>query len=132
MMGKDSRWTKQSMFRSRVLPGVFLAVFILLTLTGFSPPQVEPARQQSVNSLVSLSVDAGFDTNFRDNPWLPVIVQVRNDGDPVSGRLVVRPETSRQGISNTYSVPVDLPNGARQTVFMYIPASASATQIRVD
>src|SRR5262245_9078573 len=123
-MDQDSRRTSQPMLRSRVLPGAFLAGFILVFLTGFSFPQVAPFRQQSVTSLVSLTVDAGFDTHFRDNTWLPIIVQVRNDGDAVSGRLVVRPETSRQGISNTYSVPVDLPNGARQKVFLYITASA--------
>ena len=42
---------------------------------------------------------------------MPVIIHAGNDGDAVSGRLVVRPETSGSGITNTYSTPITLPSG---------------------
>ncbi|MEP7294336.1 MAG: hypothetical protein ABI835_21280, partial [Chloroflexota bacterium] len=82
--------------------------------------------------IVTLTVEAGFDGHFRDSEWLPVIIHAANDGDDVSGRLVVRPETSGAGITNTYSTPVTLPSGARQTVFLYITARSFASQIRVE
>ncbi len=87
---------------------------------------------QAQNPIVTLSVQAGFDGLFRDSEWTPVIIQAANDGDDISGRLVVRPETSGTGITNTYSTPVTLPSGARQTVFLYITARSFASQIRVE
>lgn len=80
---------------------------------------------------VSLIVQAGYETYFRDSEWLPVNVRLRNDGDAVSGRLVIRPETTN-GVLNTASTPVTLPGGARQTVTLDITARALANQIRVE
>lgn len=103
-----------------------VAVLLLLAglTVGFAPPAQAP--------IITMSVEAGFDGRFRDNEWMPVIVALRNDGDGVSGRLVVRPETSGTGIINTYSAPVALPSGANQTVMFYITARNFAQQIRVD
>lgn len=82
--------------------------------------------------LVTLAVEAGFDGYFRPEQWMPVQIRVGNDGDDVIGRLVVRPETSGEGITNTFSAPVNLPSGARQSIFLYITARAFASQIRVE
>ncbi len=82
--------------------------------------------------VITLQVQAGFDGYFRDSEWTPVLVRAANDGDSISGRLVIRPETSGSGITNTYSTPVTLPTGARQTAFLYITARAFATQLRVE
>ncbi len=82
--------------------------------------------------IVTLTVEAGFDGRFRDSEWTPIIVRAANDGDGVSGRLVVRPETSGSGITNTYSTPITLPSGARQTAFLYITARSYVAQIRVE
>src|SRR5690606_26590406 len=96
----------------------------LLVLSAFSPPAQVP--------IIEISAEAGFDGRFRDGDWLPVDIRVSNAGDAVQGQLVVRPETSGAGISNTYSTPVDLPNGAAQRVTLYVPASGFATQLRVE
>lgn len=103
--------------------GIVLAL-AFLTLAAFSPPAQVP--------LIELTAEAGFDGRFRDGDWLPVNVRVSNQGDPVQGQLVVRPETSGAGITNTYSTPVDLPTGASQTVTLYVTARSFATQIRVE
>ncbi|NWG16461.1 MAG: hypothetical protein HXY41_07480 [Chloroflexi bacterium] len=109
-MGRRCRW---------------LVVWIaLLTLAGAA----FPARAQAV----SIAVQAGFDGLFRENEWLPLYVQVGNDGASVEGRLLVRPETSGSGINNTYSLPISLPEGARKTAFLYISARSFTTQVRVE
>ena len=84
------------------------------------------------NTAITLTIEAGFDGHFRDSEWMPVIIHAANDGDAVSGRLVVRPETSGSGITNTYSTPITLPAGARQTADLYITARSFTTQIRVE
>lgn len=104
--------------------GLFMAALVFVV--GFAPPaQVLPGT-------ITLSVNAGFDGYFREGQWLPLFIRVGNDGSDVEGWLVVRPETSGNGISNTYSVPISLPSGARKTAFLYITARAFANQIRVD
>jgi hypothetical protein len=105
----------------RWLAGCLLVVFLCL-----------PSLAVAQSPLITLSIEAGFDGRFRDNEWLPIIIAVRNDGDAVEGRLVVRPETSGAGIVNTYSAPVSLPEGADQTVTLYITARSFAQQVRVE
>lgn len=103
-----------------------LIVFmILLTLV------VMPATAQT-NAPITLNVSVGFEGRFREGEWMPVWVDVTNESDDFSGRLVVRPETSGEGIPNTFSVPVTLARGARQTVPLYIAARSFATQVRVE
>ena len=107
---------------SRRLWGVLALAF--LALAAFSPPAQVP--------VIQLTAEAGFDGRFRDGDWLPVNVRVSNQGDPVQGQLVVRPETSGAGITNTYSTLVDLPTGAAQNVTLYVAARSFATQVRVE
>ncbi|MFO7322314.1 MAG: hypothetical protein DIU68_011320 [Chloroflexota bacterium] len=102
----------------------WLSVLALMALMAFAPPAQVP--------VIELSAQAGFDGRFRDGEWLPVMVQARNEGDSVSGRLVVRPETSGAGITNTFSTPVDLPTGAAQSITLYITAQSFASQVRVE
>ncbi len=61
-----------------------------------------------------------------------MIIHAGNSGETVSGRFVVRPETSGSGLINTYSTPVTLSAGAQQTVMLYVSARAYASQIRVE
>ncbi|MEO8610182.1 MAG: hypothetical protein ABI690_19970 [Chloroflexota bacterium] len=104
-----------------------LILFLTIFLTaGFAPPaQIIPAA-------LTLSVEAGFDGSFREDQWMPVYIRVSNDGEDIEGRLVVRPETSNNAVDNTYSLPINLPQGARKAVFLYITAHSFANQIRVE
>jgi hypothetical protein len=103
-----------------------LLCLALLSLTGFSP------LPQNLPGTLTLVVEAGFTGYFRDTAWMPIQIRAANDGADVSGRLVVRPETSGDAITNTYSTPLSLPANARQTAFLYITARAYATQVRVE
>ena len=105
----------------RMVIGALLAGCLGLTLTA-------PARAQAI----TLTVQAGFDGQFRENQWMPLYVQAANDGQAVTGRLVVRPETSGAGLANAYSLPINLPEGARRAAFLYVTARSFASQIRVE
>lgn len=97
---------------------------LVVALAGFTPT----TQAQSI----SIAVQAGYDSLFRENQWLPLYIQVSNDGPAVDGQLVVRPETSGNAVVNSYSVPINLAEGARKTAFLYITARSFATQIRVE
>lgn len=102
-------------------------IALLIFLLAFTTPAF--AQDQT---LIVLTAEAGFDGYFRDGGWMPVSVHLTNAGDNVSGRLVVRPETSGNGITNTYSTPITLPRNGDQTAILYITARAFATQIRIE
>ncbi len=101
-------------------------LFLLLLLTLCA--QVVSAQDTGV----VLTVSAGFGGYFRDSEWMPIIIRATNNGDAVSGRFVVRPETSGNALVNTYSTPVTLSAGAQQTAFLYVTARSFASQIRVE
>ncbi|NWF69228.1 MAG: hypothetical protein HXY40_09080 [Chloroflexi bacterium] len=102
------------------------ALFLLFSLT------LPAGAQDTANSTLQLNVVAGFDGRYRSDHWLPVLIRARNDGEPVSGRLVVRPETSGAILDNTFSTPIDLPSGARKTALLYIVPRSLGQQIRVE
>ena len=90
-----------------------------------------PAAAQDGNALIEMTVDAGYDTYFRDDQWFPVRVTVTNNSDPVDARVVVRPQTSR-GVRGTFSLPIDLPTNARKTDVLEVIATGVVTQLRVE
>lgn len=104
--------------------------WLLAMLIGMLLVAGVPARAQQTD--ITLDVSAGFDGRFRENRWMPIQIVVVNDGPDVSGRLVIRPETSGNGIANAYSVPIELPAGARKTVFLYVVSRSFTTELRVE
>ena len=111
-------------------PGTIFALVGLLLLLAAGGAVF--AQSDGVQDLVELRVDAGYDGHFRDLEWLPVRVRLTNNGPDLTGSLVVRPETSGEGITNTFSVPVTLTSGAQQTAWLYVTARTFADQVRVD
>ncbi len=103
------------------LPLLLLALTLLASVAA-------PARAQGI----TLDVEAGFDNLFREQQWFPLRIGVSNAGADRSGRLVVRPETSGSAFSNTFSMALDLPAGARKSVFLHVSARSFATTVRVE
>ena len=52
--------------------------------------------------------------------------------ESVTGRLVVRPETSGTVVGNAFSTPIDLPTGAAKSTLLNIQARSFPDQIRVE
>ncbi|MBW4439615.1 MAG: hypothetical protein KME04_20940 [Pleurocapsa minor GSE-CHR-MK-17-07R] len=104
-----------------------LLVFCLLLLCALN---VAPAAAQT--NLVDLTARAGYDGAFRPGAWTPVWVEVANNGDDLSGQIIVRPETSGDGLPNAFSTPITLAGGARQNIPLVITPQSFATQLRVE
>ncbi len=90
-----------------------------------------PSMAQDSQPIVLLA-DAGFDNYFRTGQWIPIQIQVSNEGTSVSGRLVVRPETSGRSVSSAFSTPIDLPTGSDKTAFLYIQAQPAASTVLIE
>lgn len=104
-----------------------LLLWILLLGLTLLPSAALSAQQD----LVAMTVKAGFDGRFRENLWMPIQVSVTNNGDPIEGRLVVRPERSN-ALTNVFSTPVSLASGARQVIFLYASMNSFGSSLRVE
>lgn len=105
-----------------------LLLVVLCSLLG----SIVAAQEENGVPIVNLEASAGYNGLFRENTWFPLRIRISNNGDAVSGRLAVRPETSGNAFTNTFSTPVELPSGSQQTVFLYITARGFASQVRVE
>ena len=105
-----------------------LSLVLLLTSLTIFPAQT----QDSFQDVIEMSIEIGFDSFFRPNDWTPVRVQVKNNGESVVGRLVIRPETSGIVVGNAFSTPIDLPAGAEKVEIINIQARTFPDSLRVE
>ena len=113
------------------MPRKYFSIVLALGILFLS---VVPVWTQDTNgtALVEIGLEVGYDTYFREGHWFPVRIRVRNEGDPVIGKLVVRPETSGRVVSNAYSTPIDLPTGSDKATFLYLQARTFPPSFRVE
>ena len=104
-----------------------LLIILFLNLT-FAPA----AAQERFQDVIEMSVEVGFDSFFRPGQWTPVRVELKNNGESVSGRLVIRPETSGTVVGNAFSAPIDLPSGSEKSAIIYIQARSFPDTLRVE
>jgi len=107
----------------------FLMLILVLCLSFYPTRSI---HAQTDTSAITLTARAGFDGAFRDSQWLPIRVRAENNGAAVSGRLVVRPETSGGGVLGTFSAPITLPEGAQQVIDFAISARGITRDIRIE
>jgi len=106
-----------------------LLVFISL-LVRILPAQAQDG--DGITDLIQMDVEAGFAGRFRPNYWIPLQIRVRNEDAGLSGKLIVRPETSGRVVTNAYSTPIDLPTGSDKVAFLYIKANDFSPQITIE
>ena len=102
---------------------LFIILFVLTLPTG---------AQDSFQDVIELSVEVGFDSFFRPGLWTPVRVELKNNGESLLGRLVIRPETSGTVVGNAFSAAIDLPSGAQKSATVNIKARSFPDNIRVE
>ena len=105
-------------------------ILALIWVLGLS--FVPAFAQDSFQDVIELSIEVGFDSFFRPNEWTPVRVQAKNNGDSVTGRLVIRPETSGIVVGNAFSTPIDLPAGGEKSAIINIQARTFPDSLRVE
>src|SRR5215212_10612473 len=88
---------------------------------------------------VSMQIRAGFDGLGKVGGWIPVEIELRNDGPDITGELQisVQDTTTNRGTytrpPTVYSVPAVLPRKShkRLTLDILLPSSAIRTQARL-
>ncbi|GAB1420426.1 hypothetical protein MASR2M15_05240 [Anaerolineales bacterium] len=111
-------------FRPLLRDSLFLLLLMILI--------TNVAVQAQIEDLVSMTADPAYDTFYRENFWFPIKVQVRNQGDAITGKLIVRPDVSGRAVDNRFSTPIDLPSGSEKTVTLYILANNYPSQVLVE
>src|SRR5713101_4358357 len=108
-------------------------VFVLLIL-------IAPTRAQAhaVRGGPSLQANAGFETRYRHENWVPVQVTLHNNGPDFSGTLSLSASSfqylgqSNPSTPSNYQMPISLANGARKQVTMYVPLYFDAQSVAVN
>ena len=90
------------------------------------------AAQDNFRDVIEMSVEVGFDSTFRPGDWTPVVIRLKNNGESLVGRVVIRPETSGTVVGNAFGRPVELPSGADKTALLNIRARSFPDKIRVE
>lgn len=111
--------------RTFALISILLCVFALAI-----PPLATPVAAQT--ALVSLTLEAGYEGYFREGKWTPVRVLLSNTGADVSGTLRIFATDIVNDPSEAYAASVDLPQGSSKGLFIYLPLTAQAQQVRVE
>ncbi len=101
----------------------------LLVLWVLAPASQQPIYAQQ--DLISLNVQAGYDSYYRASFWTPLQVSITNNGDPIEGRLIARQERNA-ALTNTFSTPVSLPSGAQQSFFLYVTLQNFGTSVLLE
>ena len=113
---------------SRRMAGQFFIIFGLLIAAAWAPA----TGQGNFRDVIEMSVDIGFDSFFRPDIWTPVSVNLKNNGESVAGRLVIRPETSGIVVGNAFSTAIDLPSGSEKSALLNIRARSFPDKARVE
>lgn len=105
-----------------------ITLFLTLVLPGlvaFAPP-----RQGQPD--LELTVSVGYNGYFQKGQWTPVRVAIGNAGDNLDGELRVRTGSNGGLAETTYSTPLDLPQGARKQIFLYVSLESYAQKVQVE
>jgi len=94
---------------------VILLALILALAAGVFHPGSEVNAQSSAPHM---TVTAAYSGYFKYGEWLPVWVELENQGADVDGEVRVE-VTSSQGMI-VYSVPISLPSGSHKLTVVYV------------
>ncbi|MBN1564532.1 MAG: hypothetical protein JXA10_11875 [Anaerolineae bacterium] len=107
---------------------IILALILLLAVPGIaaSAPLPQPTYD------VTLSASVGYAGYYRWGHWSPVRVMVGNQGDDLNGYVQVRTGDLGGLEENVYRMPLDLPQGSRKQVFLYISFETFQSEVRIE
>src|ERR1700676_5102399 len=132
-MLQNSQRLQPNLARKLVI-GSSLAITIVLTYfffpTSASASTTNTAfttlRATSVVNGPILQVSAGFNTRFRDGNWIPVQINLSNNGADFDGTITINAPAPYNGPSTSssiYSEPISLANGTQKQVIIDIPVN---------
>src|SRR5947209_2157133 len=86
-----------------------LAVTLILLSTLCLVPHTTRAAQ---NNTLVLKLEAGFDSYFRIDEWVPLLISVSNNGPDIDGELRVTSSGTPGLSANVYSTSIQLPTNS--------------------
>ncbi len=104
-----------------------LALALVSVIALVQPAQATPAEQANIR--VTMTVDAGFNSYFKENAWIPLRITLVNAGDPIEGNVVLRDK--RFIIVQRFMQSVSLGRGARRTVTLFAPAQTDTFDVQL-
>lgn len=90
------------------------------------------SAQDNFRDVIEMAVEVGFDSFFRPGQWTPVRIELKNNGESLRGRLIIRPETSGTVVGNAFSTAIELPSGSEKSAVLNIKARSFPESIRVE
>ena len=103
---------------------------ILLAGCFFRPAQAQTATPPASLTGVRMDANAAFDGYFKYGEWLPIWVELENNG-PDRVAEIRAPVNTTSGLQ-IYTVPVDLPAGSRKRLIVYVLPNNFSRQIEVS
>ena len=114
-------------------------VFVLVVLLCCLLPALPALADSSVNATTgpSMAVRVGFDGSAKLGSWMPVQVDVANEGPDIAGRVDVQFENNSQSsffgpTAAVYSVPATFPQHSRKRLVLDVPVPAALRNNRVQ
>jgi hypothetical protein len=108
----------------RISAGICLALILLL---GILPGTASAHTATASAEGISMHVDMGFNSRYRDGNWVPIQVTLRNGGPDFNGTVSVNLPTPYAGVNNTapgssiYQQTVSLSTGAQKQIVINAP-----------
>jgi hypothetical protein len=106
-----------------------LILWCVLAILVATQPVLAVEAQQSQPGL-QMEARAAFDGHFKYGQWLPVWVELENDGSSVDAEVRVRVVGSWG--RTTFAAPVSLPTGSRKRVPVYVLPNNYSRALKVD
>ncbi len=94
------------------------AVLLFLLLGSLAVPE----RIAAQTSTIDWTVEVGFNGSYKTGAWIPITVDVTNNGNDMRGRLEWRWSTTSAG----WGQEIDLPRGAQKRVVLPVAADAGS------
>ncbi len=128
-----SRFQLQLSPATRRLAGWCLALVLTVGLflflaSGLTSHLTSPPSATALKGRLTLQVDAGFNSRYRNGNWIPVHITLYNNGPDFSGTLATSnppgpiSQTSFTTVpASTYQLPVTLPHRTQKQVTLYLP-----------
>ena len=95
-----------------------LSAMILVFPAAAQEETPTPAPAEQSTGAVSLRAEPAFDGNFKYGEWLPIWVELENDGPDIHAEVRVTVSTNAGAL--VYAAPVSLPNGARKRLPLFV------------
>lgn len=106
-------------------------IYAAVLLAALLPPAGVLAAPDLQSSDLSLDVQAGYDGYYQEGQWVPLRVQVSNDGPDVDAVLRAVDDASFAA-EVVYSRPIELPSGSRKEVFLYFSNDGYVSSLDVE